>query len=329
MKRDLPAFCYLRKGKYIYFERAGTSQRMPDLSDPAFWTRYAELMHRKPLPATGRTFAALIGLYRQEELPKKATRTRQDYDRVLFYLHDKIGKMPVGKLTTQDVARARYEGDGGQRFRNYVVQVLKVLCQFGVERGWLVDNPAHGVKLVKIETKAPHIVWTDTAVAKWRAEAGTLPRLIFELGIGTVQRPGDLVKFRWGDYDGSALSLAQGKTGTKLVLPVTDSLKAVLDAERARLTPHPTRHILTLQDGSRMSYRRMAEIFMAERKRLGTEAHDMHAMRYRGVQELAWHGCSDAEIASYSGHASEAMVRKYAAEARQIMRARQAKEKRK
>lgn len=329
MKRDLPAYTYLRKGRYIYFERAGVSQRMPDLSDQAFWTLYAELMHRKPLPATGRTFAALIGLYRQEELPKKATRTRQDYDRVLLYLHDKIGKMPVCKLTTQDVARARYEGDGGQRFRNYVVQVLKVLCQFGVERGWLADNQAHGVKLVKIETKAPHIVWTDTAVAKWRAEAGTLPRLIFELGIGTVQRPGDLVKFRWGDYDGSALSLAQGKTGTKLVLPVTDSLKAVLDAERARLTPHPTRHILTLQDGSRMSYRRMAEIFMAERKRLGTEAHDMHAMRYRGVQELAWHGCSDAEIASYSGHASEAMVRKYAAEARQIMRARQAKEKRK
>jgi hypothetical protein len=47
------------------------------------------------------------------------------------------------------------------------------------------------------------------------------------------------------------------------------------------------------------------------------------------VQELAWAGCSDEEIASYSGHDSLDMIKKYAGEARQIMRARQAKVKRK
>ena len=44
--------------------------------------------------------------------------------------------------------------------------------------------------------------------------------------------------------------------------------------------------------------------------------------------ELAWAGCDDDEFASYSGHASKAMIWKYAGQARQIMRAQTAAEKR-
>jgi len=51
-------------------------------------------------------------------------------------------------------------------------------------------------------------------------------------------------------------------------------------------------------------------------------AFDQHALRYRGVMELAWAGCTDDEIASFSGHTSKAMIIKYAGEARQIMQAR-------
>lgn len=88
------------------------------------------------------------------------------------------------------------------------------------------------------------------------------------------------------------------------------------------------RAILTTQGGGRMSYRYMAQIMLKERKRLGLEAFDLHALRYRGVMELAWSECDDDEIASYSGHATKEMIAKYAGEARQIMRARQASEKR-
>ena len=43
----------------------------------------------------------------------------------------------------------------------------------------------------------------------------------------------------------------------------------------------------------------------------------LHALRYRGVQELAWHGCEDDEIATYSGHATKEMIEKYAGEAQE------------
>ncbi len=143
--------------------------------------------------------------------------------------------------------------------------------------------------------------------------------------MGSVQRPSDWTGFRWSDYDGDALKVRQGKTEKPLSLPCTAALRAALDSvtDKRGLT------ILTLQSGRPLPYRRMAEIMLRERERLGLLAYDLHAaLRYRGVMELAWAGCSDEEIAAYSGHASRDMIAKYAGEARQIMRARQAREKR-
>ncbi|MEO9896053.1 MAG: tyrosine-type recombinase/integrase [Paracoccaceae bacterium] len=132
-------------------------------------------------------------------------------------------------------------------------------------------------------------------------------------------------------HDGETLNLRQNKTDKPLHLPCTDALKVALDREKADLgfAPHPSRHILTRTDGSAMDYHAMARVMVRERKRLGLMAFDQHALRYRGVMELAWAGCTDDEIASYSGHTSKAMIIKYAGEARQIMRARQAAAKRK
>jgi len=73
----------------------------------------------------------------------------------------------------------------------------------------------------------------------------------------------------------------------------------------------------------------MARVMVEVRKRPGLMAFDQHALRYRGVMELTWAGCTDNEIASYSGHTSKTMIIKCAGEARQVMRARQAAAKRK
>ena len=32
---------------------------------------------------------------------------------------------------------------------------------------------------------------------------------IFEIGVGSAQRPGDWIEFCWGDYDGTSLRLRQ------------------------------------------------------------------------------------------------------------------------
>lgn len=265
-------------------------------------------------------------------------RTREDYEKCFAYILEKNAARDVSKLTARDVAAMMDANAHRVRFGNYVAAVLSILCEYARELGWMKDNPARGVRKRKVprDRKAPHVPWTDEAVAKFRAEAQPLELLIFELAIGTMQRPGDLPRFTWGDWDGERLQLEQGKTGKRLALPVTPELRAQLERELDRRleaahwdSPAPgPRPILRGPDGAAMKYRYLSHIMLQARKRLGLERFDLHALRYRGVQELAWAGCDDEEIASYSGHSSLPMVKLYAGEARQIMRARQAAEKR-
>jgi integrase len=299
-----------------------------DHGTPDFDRQYWDILGGKRAAAKT-SWSALMASYRKSDgWKERKTRTRADYEKVMDYLEEKIGTRDVTRLIRKDVIAAQEKNRHRVRFANYIAQVMSVLCEHAIDIGWRKDNPAKGVRLLRTpeDRKQAHIPWTDAAVAKWRAEAAPLPRLIFEIGVGTVQRPGDWPKIGWANYDGDAITLTQGKTDKPLVLPVTAELRAALD--RAKAAPVLGRTIIAGPKGEAMTYRRMAAIIHAERERLGLLAYDLHALRYRGVMELAWQGCDDDEIASYSGHASKDMIRKYAGEARQIMRARQARAKR-
>lgn len=321
-----PGFVYFyRGGKYLHRFTApeGTAE---------FDHQYWEVMTGKTTEAKRSWSAAIQILRESDRWADKSVRYRQDLEPVLAYLVEKIGKRDVARLTQADIYAAMDKNKHRVRFANYIPVAISMIAKEVVRRRWLADNPAKGIERLAVpkDRQQPHIPWPDAAIAKWRAEAGPLERLIFEIGVGTVQRPGDWVGFTWGDYDGDTLRLRQNKTDKALILPCTTALREALDTAKAALpfSPLPARHIITKQNGSRMDYRRMAELMLIERQRLGLEAYDLHALRYRGVMELAWAGCDDDEIMSYSGHSTKAMVRKYAGEARQIMRAKQARAKR-
>lgn len=321
-----PGFIYFRRGgKYLHRFTApeGTAE---------FDRQYWEVMTGKTTEAKRSWGAAIKILRESDRWAEKSIRYRQDLEPVLEYLDEKIGKRDVARLSQADIYEAMEKNRHRVRFANYIPVAISMIAKELLRRRWLNSNPAIGVERLKVPKarQRPHTPWPDPAVAKFRSEAGPTERLIFEIGVGSVQRPSDWLQFTWGDYDGDTLKLRQGKTGKALVLPCTRALKAALDAAKAALpyAPMPNLHIVTMRNGQRMTYRRMAEIMLAERQRLGLAAYDLHALRYRGVMELAEAGCDDDQIMSYSGHATKAMVIKYAGEARQIMRASQAREKR-
>lgn len=315
------------KATYWYYRRGRMKPiRLPDPGDEGFLAAYEAAKGPKRQPTSKPTIGALIDSYMAStRWEKLAARTQRDYRRVLDHIREKAGKHDVSVITRPAVIEARDNNKGRVRFANYLVQIYSILCEHAIDKGWMQKNPVTGTSYLAMPEakRQEHEPWTDAAVAKWRKKAGDMERLAFELGVGTTQRPDDLTRIRWGDYDGLALTVRQQKTGTELVIPCTPELKAALDkAPRRALT------ILTRPSGRPMDYDALSKMMLAERKRLGLEAHDLHAMRYRGIMELAWAGCSDAEIDAISGHVTEAMRRKYAGKARQIMRARQAAKKR-
>jgi len=313
------------KGKYHPIKaQEGTAE-----FDRLYW----EILTGKRAEAK-RSWSVLIELFRQsDKWANFSPRYRSDLEKVFQYLEEKIGKADVSRLTQPDIYDAMDKNKHRVRFANYIPTAISMLSKLAIRKRWRVDNPALDIEPLKVPKirKKPHLPWPDWAVELMRAEGEPLARLIFEIGVGSVQRPGDWIGFTWGDYDGDTLKLRQNKTDMPLLLPCTRALKVALDQAKVDLgfSPMPNRHILTKATGDPMNYHSMAKIMIAERKRLDLMAFDQHALRYRGVMELAWAGCDDDEIASYSGHTTKAMIQKYAGEARQIMRARQAAAKRK
>lgn len=312
---------------YWYFRRKpGKPIRLPDRGDPAFLAAYARAADGHMPTPSRTTIAALADSYMASgAFAKLGDRTKADYAGVLDHIRDVAGQHDVARITMPAVVAAMEANRERVRFANYIGQVYQVLCRHAVRIGWMQANPLVGLDLLPTPEakRRPHIPWTDDAVAKMRKEGRGAALLAFELGLGTMQRAGDVRTLRWSAYDGQAITLAQGKTGAEVVIPCSPALKAALDAAPKRgLT------ILTNRHGQPLTKAAFDSMFYAERKRLDVLAHDFHALRYRGAMELAWAGCSDEEIMSYTGHASAAMVRKYAGKARQIMRARQAAAKR-
>lgn len=323
-------FLWTPDGKRWFVRRKGKYQRiMAQPGTEAFDAEYWEIMRGRVTPRT--TWSALIDHFRASaRWTELRPRTRQDYDKCFDYLREKAGDRDMTRTSARDAVAAMDANAHRVRFGNYVVSVMSVLAEYArTELEWIKVNPFRGLRKRRMpeERQAAHVPWPDDAVAKFRAEARPQPRLIFELGLGSVQRPDDWTRFRWSDYDGERLRLSQSKTGKPLTLPCTAELRAVLDAVRPA-DGVPDRPILIKRDGNPISYRPMSWIMLAERKRLGLAAYDLHALRYRGVMELAWAGCDDDEIMSYSGHNTKAMVAKYAGQARQMMRAEAAAEKR-
>jgi integrase len=117
------------------------------------------------------------------------------------------------------------------------------------------------------------------------------------LALWTGQRQRDLLRLPWSAYDGQNIRLRQSKTGEPVLIPVGAPLKAMLDA-----TPRISPIILTntegkpwTSDGFRASWRKAC-------KKAGITGVTFNDLRGTAVTRLAIAGCTEAKIASVTGH---------------------------
>lgn len=319
MKRVLPPYVYDKKGS-LYFQRRNhdTARFTSAIGTPAFHTEYARLLAgERPIYAGPRVFSALVAEYvASPKYRGLSLRTVQDYDKVLEWVKGTLGPLPVAAMQRKDVIRAQSANADRQRFANYIVQVLRIIFEHAIDLGWRKDNPAKGVSLLK-SNKPPREAWPLVFVTAFRNAAPPRALLLFELCVGTGQRIGDVLKMRWGDIEGGAICVTQGKTKSKLWVPVTPRLQFILDQ-----TPRIGLTICAWGPaGKPTRYRTAADLVMAVRRAIGAEGYDIHGLRYYAAAELAAAGCSDELIASVTGHKTMAMVAKYAGAARQKSRA--------
>jgi integrase len=118
--------------------------------------------------------------------------------------------------------------------------VMSVVFRLAARDGFLDVNPCAGGEMLYAGTRVDTI-WSSPQVGAFLAQHKfRYMRLPLIIALWTGQREGDVLRLKWGQYDGNTIKLSQrkgrrkGKQGkASIVIPVAEPLKAALDAELA------------------------------------------------------------------------------------------------
>lgn len=112
---------------------------------------------------------------------------------------------------------------------NKMLGVVKGFLSFGADRGFRPDNPALGIKPLKV---GRFRAWMDEELLAFEEcwPLGTLERTGYALALYTGQRRADLVRMKWTDIAGDVLRVRQQKTSTAMEIFIHDELKVALSA---------------------------------------------------------------------------------------------------
>lgn len=269
---------------------------------PEFMASYNAAVTARRTPAAGTLFSIMQGFQASDAFLSLRESTRRDYVRYIKLIEVEFGDFPLGALTDR---RTRGEFMAwrdrlalrSRRQADYAWSVLARILSWALDRGLILANPCERGGRLYRAARADK-VWTDADEAAFLGRAPTHLHLPLMLALWTGQRQGDLLRLPWSAYDGSTIRLMQGKTGARVVVPVGGPLKAMLDATERKspvILLNSDRRPWT-SDGFRTSWGKAC-------KAAGITGLTFHDLRGTAVSRLALAGCSEAEIATLTGHA--------------------------
>jgi integrase len=209
-----------RHGRIYYYYTPGRGTKNPgkrvalgkDFNDPEFWRR---LRDAKAIPTACKgTFSALIAAWKQQNWERLRPATRKGFDDFLNRLEAEAGDRLVAALTKRDIYQLLDGMSTTPNSANFMLSVVRVLLEWGVPRGYRDDNPAIGVKRLKVEDSG-HEPWPEAGYSFVIAQAPTHLRRMAFLGRATGQRVSDLVKMRPADLAADGMFLRIGKLRDK------------------------------------------------------------------------------------------------------------------
>lgn len=264
----------------------------------AFMAAYNKAIADRFVPVQGTLFT-LISQYRSSsDYLGLRDQTRRDYGRYLKLIEAEFGDMPIEAIPD---ARGSFKEwrDGMQatpRAADLAWSVLARVLSVATDRGKIASNPCkEGGRLYKADRTDK--VWTDDML---KAAAERFPdhlRWVLTLAIWTGQRQGDLLRLPWSAYNGMHIRLKQSKGGRRVLVKVSEALRAELSGipKRGPVILTSTDKVPWTSDGFRSSWGRACEA-------AGIDGVTFHDLRGSAVTRLAEAGCTVTEIASITGH---------------------------
>jgi integrase len=286
---------------YYYAWKGGPPLR-GEPGTPGFIASYNEAVASKKTPPLGRLLSVLQAFQDSEDFRDGiAPRTRADYIGKIKLIEKAFGDFPLSAMTdarTRGIFKEWRErlAVASRRQADYAWVVLARVLSWGMDRGLVPANPcARGGRLYR--GSRAESIWTPADEAAFLERAPAHLHLPLLLALWTGQRQGDLLRLPWSAYDGTHIRFRQSKGGKRVVIRVGAPLKAALDA-----TPKRSTIILTNSDGKPWTPDGFRASWSKACKTAGVVGVTFHDLRGTAVTRLALAECTEAEIATITGH---------------------------
>ncbi len=238
------------------------------------------------------------------EFSKLADSTQKEYGRMLRKAENKFGTMPLGALDDQGVLqvfmnwrKVLFDGSG-EREADNCLSVVSAMLTWATQNGRLKHNHLSGFKRLYHSNRTDKVWLPEHIDAFMRVAPVELQRALI-LALHTGQRQGDILRLAWSNYDGTAITLRQGKSRfrTQVTIPCTKALKRMLDRlERTGLV------VLTTKTGKPWKARYFKRQWEQASSAAGIEDLHFHDLRGTAVTLLSEAGANPQQIATITGH---------------------------
>ena len=275
---------------------------------PEFVASYNAAVATKIAAPEGRLLRLLQEYQRSQNFLALRDKTRSDYIAYIKKVEAKFGDMPTKALADRR-ARGIFMDWRDQlalkspRAADHAWTVLAAVLAWAKDRGKIPVNPCERGGRVYHGTRVDH-VWSIEDEAAFLRAAPSHLRLALLLALWTGQRQGDLLRLPWSAHDGSVIRLRQSKSirkGTRrpvnVTIPVGAPIKEALDAATKRSTI-----ILTTMDGTPWTSDGFRASWGKACAKAGVVGVTFNDLRGTAVTRLALVGCTEAEIATITGH---------------------------
>ena len=288
--------------KTYYWAWKGGPPLRGEPGTPEFIASYNEAVARKVPPPRGLLLSLLHQYQASEDFVGLADSTRRSYVALIKRIERDFGDFPLAALSDRRSRgvflrwRDEIAASGGRRQADYAWTVLARVLSWSFNRGLVNANPCERGGRLYRGSRAEKI-WTEADEAAFLGRAPAHLHLPLMLALWTGQRQGDLLRLPWSAYDGKHIRLRQSKGGRRVVIRVGAPLKVALDAAPKRSTI-----ILTTIDGKPWTSDGFRASWGKACKRACIVGVTFHDLRGTAVTRLAIAGCTEAEIATITGH---------------------------
>ena len=273
-----------------------------------FAKSYAEAERADVRAPVGKTFDALLKAYQlSPEYRSLAASTKRCYSRYIDLISSRYGKVALQAFSHKGIRgellawRDSMALNTPSQAEN-IIRFMKVALSFGSDRGLIDINHLAGAKRFKGADHSGKI-WSAKQIERILEVSPDYLQHAIKLALLTGQRISDLIRMRWDDIKGGFLSFRQQKTKAFVELPIFGALSVLLES-----IPRKAETILTNAFGASWSATKglsdswRSALGRAGFRELGLRFHDL---RGTAITCLADMGCSEIEIAAFTGHSLE------------------------